>query len=51
MTMTRLVFAVVSSAYLVMAIPFEERTLMATSAGDYERYSHRVRWKLIPGLY
>lgn len=51
MTMTRLAFAVVSSAYLLIAIPFEERSMRATSAGGYERYSHRVRWKLIPGLY
>jgi protein-S-isoprenylcysteine O-methyltransferase Ste14 len=51
MTMTRLVFAVVSSAYLLLAIPFEERSLTATSAGGYEAYSRQVRWKLIPGLY
>jgi protein-S-isoprenylcysteine O-methyltransferase Ste14 len=51
MTMTRLVFAIVSSAYLLIAIPFEERSLAATSAAAYQRYSHRVRWKLIPGLY
>ena len=51
MTMTRLVFAVVSSAYLLIAIPFEERSLMATSAGSYDAYSRQVRWKLIPGLY
>lgn len=51
MTMTRLVFAVVSSAYLLIAIPFEERSLTATSAGGYDGYSRQVRWKLIPGLY
>jgi methanethiol S-methyltransferase len=51
MTMTRLVFAVVSSAYLLIAIPFEERSLTAASAGGYERYAQQVRWKLIPGLY
>jgi len=51
MTVTRLVFAVVSSAYLLIAIPFEERSMLGTSAGAYERYVHQVRWKLIPGLY
>jgi protein-S-isoprenylcysteine O-methyltransferase Ste14 len=51
MTMTRLVFAVVSCVYLVAAIPFEERSLRDASAGGYERYMAQVRWKLVPGLY
>ncbi|MGH9349594.1 MAG: methyltransferase family protein [Vicinamibacterales bacterium] len=51
MTMTRFVFALVSSVYLLVAIPFEERSLAATSAGAYERYARAVRWRLIPGLY
>ena len=51
MTMTRLVFAVVSCAYLVIAIPFEERSMRASSTGAYERYSAQVRWRLLPGVY
>ena len=51
MTMTRLVFALVSCAYLVLAIPFEEGTLRRTSAGAYDAYMTRVRWKLIPGIF
>jgi protein-S-isoprenylcysteine O-methyltransferase Ste14 len=51
MTMTRLVFAVVSGAYLVIAIPFEERTMRSTEDGNYDRYMQKVRWKLVPGLY
>jgi methanethiol S-methyltransferase len=51
MTMTRLVFAAVSCAYLVAAIPFEERSLRAASAGAYDRYVAQVRWKLFPRLY
>lgn len=51
MTMTRLVFAVVSSAYLLIAIPFEERSLRRSTGTSYERYMQRVRWKLIPGIY
>ena len=51
MTMTRLVFAVVSCVYLVMAIPFEERSLRAASGGAYDRYREQVRWKLVPGLF
>ena len=51
MTGTRVVFAAVSSLYLLLAIPFEERSLRATTAGAYERYMDRVRWKLVPGVY
>jgi protein-S-isoprenylcysteine O-methyltransferase Ste14 len=51
MTMTRLVFAVVSSVYLLIAIPFEERTLRAHSKGAYDDYIRRVPWKLIPRFY
>ena len=51
MTGTRLVFALVSCAYLILAIPLEERTLRRTTGGKYEDYSRLVRWKLFPGLY
>jgi protein-S-isoprenylcysteine O-methyltransferase Ste14 len=51
MTMTRLLFAVVSGAYLLIAIPLEERTLRAATAGAYDRYMMAVHWKLIPGVY
>jgi len=51
MTMTRLVFAVVSCAYLLIAIPLEERTMRASPDGGYDRYMRKVRWRLIPRLY
>jgi len=51
MTMTRLVFAVVSCAYLLLAIPFEERSLRAASGGAYDRYMDQVRWKVVPGIF
>ena len=51
MTMTRFVFAVVSCAYIVIAIPFEERSIRAASGAAYDRYMQRVPRKLIPGLY
>ena len=51
MTMTRLVFAVVSCVYLVIAIRLEERTMRATGRGAYERYMRQVRWRLVPHLY
>jgi protein-S-isoprenylcysteine O-methyltransferase Ste14 len=51
MTTTRLVFAAVSCAYLLIAIPFEERSMRAAAAGAYERYMAQVRWRLLPGVY
>ena len=51
MTMTRLVFAVTSSVYLLIAIPFEERSLRHSSQGGYDRYMRQVRWKIVPGVY
>jgi protein-S-isoprenylcysteine O-methyltransferase Ste14 len=51
MTGDRLVFAAVSTAYLAMAIPFEERSLVRLFGRQYERYRHRVRWRMIPYLY
>lgn len=51
MTGTRLVFAIVSCAYLLIAIPLEERTLQRTTGGRYEDYMRLVRWKLVPGVY
>jgi protein-S-isoprenylcysteine O-methyltransferase Ste14 len=51
MTMTRLVFAIVSCAYLLVAIPIEERTIRAATGGAYDRYIAAVRWRLVPGLY
>jgi protein-S-isoprenylcysteine O-methyltransferase Ste14 len=51
MTATRLVFAITSSVYLLIAIPFEERSLRTASDGAYDRYMRTVRWKLLPGLF
>jgi len=51
MTGTRLVFAAISCAYLLVAIPFEERDLRRTFGGAYETYMRRVRWKIVPGVY
>ena len=51
MTMTRLVFACVSTAYLALAIPFEERGLVDTFGRDYVAYQHRVRWRMLPFVY
>ena len=51
MTMTRFVFAVVSCVYLLVAIPFEERSLRRSTNGAYDRYMQQVPRKLVPGLY
>ena len=51
MTTTRFVFAVVSCAYILIAIPFEERSLRAMAGDAYDRYMREVPRKLIPGLY
>jgi hypothetical protein len=51
MTGTRLVFAAISCLYVLIAIPFEERSLLATTGGAYNRYVNQVKWKLLPGVY
>ena len=51
MTATRLVFAIVSSAYLIIAIPFEERSLRHSFGEDYARYTLAVKWRMIPFIY
>jgi protein-S-isoprenylcysteine O-methyltransferase Ste14 len=51
MTVNRLVFAAVSSAYLVSAIPWEEKSLVAAFGDLYRAYQRQVRWRLLPGIY
>jgi methanethiol S-methyltransferase len=51
MTATQLVFAVVSSVYLLVGMVFEERSLVRAAPFAYEAYRRRVKWKVIPGLY
>jgi protein-S-isoprenylcysteine O-methyltransferase Ste14 len=51
MTGTRLTFAIVSTAYLLIAIPFEERTLIDVFGDTYRAYRRQVRWRVLPGLW
>jgi methanethiol S-methyltransferase len=51
MTATRLVFATISSAYLAIAVPWEERGLVDVFGPDYRAYQQKVRWRILPGIY
>jgi protein-S-isoprenylcysteine O-methyltransferase Ste14 len=51
MTGDRLAFAVLTSAYLVLAMPWEERSLERTFGDAYRAYCRRVRWRVVPYLY
>ncbi len=51
MTGDRLTFAVLTSLYLVIAVPWEERSLRHAFGEDYERYAAEVRWRVIPFIY
>lgn len=51
MTGTRAVFALVSTLYLVVAVPFEERSLVRTFGADYSAYQRRTRWRIVPGIW
>jgi len=51
MTGDRLAFAVISSFYLLIAVPWEERSLTKSFGEDYERYKRLVRWRVVPYLY
>lgn len=51
MTATRLLFAAVSTGYLALAIPWEERSLVEVFGAEYEAYRRKVRWRMVPGVY
>ena len=51
MTGDRLVFAGISSLYLIVAVPWEERSLRQSFGEDYDRYTRQVRWRVLPYMY
>jgi protein-S-isoprenylcysteine O-methyltransferase Ste14 len=51
MTADRLLFATLSTAYLILAIPWEEKSLVAGHGDRYRDYQRQVRWRLIPGVW
>jgi protein-S-isoprenylcysteine O-methyltransferase Ste14 len=51
MTGDRLLFAGITAFYLILAIPWEERSLMRSFDGQYADYKRRVPWRLVPYIY
>jgi protein-S-isoprenylcysteine O-methyltransferase Ste14 len=51
MTGDRALFAVITTTYLVAAVPLEERSLVASFGDDYRRYQREVRWRIVPYVF
>ena len=51
MTGDRLAFAVLTTTYLVVAMPWEEQSLERQFGAAYRRYKERVRWKIVPYVH
>lgn len=51
MTLDRFVWAIASTSYLVIAMPWEERSLSAAAGPAYSAYQRQVRWRMVPWVY
>ncbi|MEO7191622.1 MAG: isoprenylcysteine carboxylmethyltransferase family protein [Vicinamibacterales bacterium] len=51
MTGSRLLFAIMTTLYLAIAVPFEEHSLRRVFGDAYTAYTRRVRWRMLPGVY
>jgi uncharacterized membrane protein len=47
----RLLFTTLMTVYIVLAMPWEERSLVEQYGEAYRGYRRAVRWRLIPGVY
>jgi methanethiol S-methyltransferase len=51
LTTNRLLFAAITSLYLIVAIPWEEKSLVETHGDRYRTYQRSVRWRVVPGIW
>jgi methanethiol S-methyltransferase len=51
LTGDRFTFAVITSFYLLVAIPWEERSMEQLFGADYDRYKQQVKWRVLPFVY
>ncbi|HVH27610.1 MAG TPA: isoprenylcysteine carboxylmethyltransferase family protein [Vicinamibacterales bacterium] len=51
MTADRFTFAAITTAYVVLAVPWEERSLLRSFGPSYARYQRTVRWRIVPFVY
>jgi protein-S-isoprenylcysteine O-methyltransferase Ste14 len=51
MTADRFTFAALTTLYLAVAVPWEERSLRRTFGEQYARYQRAVRWRMVPFVY
>lgn len=51
MTGDRLIFSAITTIYLMMAVPWEERSLTMSYGEEYRQYQRRVRWRIIPYVF
>ncbi len=51
MTGDRVLFAAMTSLYLVVAIPWEECSLERTFGEAYARHKRQVKWRVVPYVY
>jgi protein-S-isoprenylcysteine O-methyltransferase Ste14 len=51
MTGSRFAFAAISTGYLLIAIPWEERSLGDAFGPAYADYQRAVRWRVVPFVY
>ena len=51
MTADRFTFAAMTTVYVVLAVPAEERSLLRVFGPSYARYKQTVRWRIVPFVY